>query len=418
MLEHKNELIDDNPYRTLADMYESLVKEQAENRKLSMEFSKSSPLNCLSLQEELRPFDFIGLNKQHVEEEETSNKEERKEDEQRVGKTKMFSTTAADFSEAETSSSGFSDETSNKSTQTERNLIPGSFLCSIADGDDCKFSIYDDACPIESRFRKTPEYRTLFREIFAVLKRAAEAKDQGDQLPLLTDDTPLSEVPNVPPVTPAREDVPIDFEDLQSLPESLNMSKATSETSSVIDSHLDETLKENSLEAESSTSKSVPQSSKTGRDIRLTNDILEYISIGVGVKKKAKRKCTNSPARRVKVTDLVEKIEASSQSSPNSPRKSGGRRRKEWRNYDSSQASSRNQSPAIQPHVLTTLERKETPPNSNNKTTSSWLYQPFVSTAAQEVAKLKKLEKSYAEVLKHRPVPKNYARVKGVRLLS
>ena len=88
-----------------------------------------------------------------------------------------------DFSEAETSSSGFSDETSNKATQTEGR--PGSFLCSIADGEDCKFSIYDDNSPFESRFRKTPEYRQLFSEIFSVLKRAAEAKDEGEKLPLL-----------------------------------------------------------------------------------------------------------------------------------------------------------------------------------------------------------------------------------------
>lgn len=395
-------------------MYESLVKEQTENRKLSKEFSKSSPLNCLSLQEELKPFDFNGFNKDPEDDEASENTEVRKEENQRIiGKNKLFSTNAADFSEAETSSSGFSDETSNKSTQTERNLIPGSFLCSIADGDDCKFSIYDDACPIESRFRKTPEYRTLFREIFAVLKRAAEAKDNGEQLPLLDDDTPLSEVPNVPPVTPAKEEAPTDFEDTQSLSESINVSEVASEASSTIDSRLDDTLRKNSLEDQPS--EVAPESSKNARDIRLTNDILEYISIGIGVKKKAKRNCPNSPSRRAKVMEMVKKIEAVS---PNSPRKSGGRRRKEWRNYDAYEVSSRNQSPVMQPHVLTTLERKETPPNSHNKSTSAWLFQPFVSTAAQEVAKLKNLEKSYAEVLKLRPNPKTYSRAKNLRLLS
>lgn len=391
-------------------MYESLVREQTENRKLSMEFSKSSPLNCLSLQEELKPFQFNGFNKESRGDEEAQCKEDRKDEEQRmIGKSKSFSTTGADFSEAETSSSGFSDETSNKSTQTERNLVTGSFLCSIADGEDCMFSIYDDARPIESRFRKIPEYRNLFREIFAVLKRAAEAKDNGEQLPLLDDSTPLSgSMPKVPPVTPAAEEPPVDFEDLQSLPESINKSEMTSETSSTVDSRLDETLKDATLE-DLPSSQIGAESSK--RDIRMTNDILEYISIGVGVKKKTKRKNNNSPARRIKVSELVEKIEAASLNSP----KKSGRRRKEWRNYDSLQVSSRTESPAMQPHVLTTIQRKETPPNSShkNKTTSTWSFQPFVSTAAQEVAKLKKLEKSYAEVLKQTAVQtKSFARSK------
>lgn len=46
--------------------------------------------------------------------------------------------TPTDFSETETTSSGFSDETSTKATQTEDN--PGSFLFSIADGEDCKLN--------------------------------------------------------------------------------------------------------------------------------------------------------------------------------------------------------------------------------------------------------------------------------------
>lgn len=225
---------------------------------------------------------------------------------------------------------------------------------------------------------------------------------------MLDDVTP--DVPEVPPVTPAKEELPLDFEDLQSLPESLNISEAASETSTV-DSRLDETLKDDTQE--DAASETLPGPSK--KDVRLTNDILEYISIGIGLKKKAKRKSTNSPARRIKVTDMVNRIEAAS---PVSPRKSGGRRRKEWKNYDSPRSGSRTQSPAMQPHVLTTLERKETPPNSQNKVLRSWARQPFVSTASQEVAKLKKLEKSYAEVLRHNPRLKSYDRVKSVRLLQ
>lgn len=66
-------------------------------------------------------------------------------------KRKVNLQTPTDFSEAETSSSGFSDEISNKFTQTEE-----TFLCTIADGED-KFSIYDEASPIDSRFRHCPK---------------------------------------------------------------------------------------------------------------------------------------------------------------------------------------------------------------------------------------------------------------------
>lgn len=95
--------------------------------------------------------------------------------------------TPTDFSETETtSSSGFSDETSTKATQTES--VNGSFSFSIADGDDCsKFTIYDETAPVETRFNERPAYRDLFKEIFSVLKKAAENKDEGKKLPLLDD---------------------------------------------------------------------------------------------------------------------------------------------------------------------------------------------------------------------------------------
>lgn len=66
-------------------------------------------------------------------------------------KRKLNLRTPTDFSEAETSSSGYSDEISNKFTQTDE-----TFLCTIADGDD-KFSIYDETSPIDSRFRHCPK---------------------------------------------------------------------------------------------------------------------------------------------------------------------------------------------------------------------------------------------------------------------
>ncbi|KFB42569.1 AGAP000264-PA-like protein [Anopheles sinensis] len=120
----------------------------------------------------------------------------------------------SEYSEAETASSGYSDEVSNKATQTDES--PKNFLCTIADGKDWRFSIYEDPSAIDSRFRFSPSHRELFREIFSVLKKAAENRDEGDQLPLLDDAKPLvgagkPGATSVPPVTPANEEPPAGF---------------------------------------------------------------------------------------------------------------------------------------------------------------------------------------------------------------
>ncbi|XP_050074392.1 uncharacterized protein LOC126562021 [Anopheles maculipalpis] len=123
---------------------------------------------------------------------------------------------ATECSETETASSGYSDEVSNKATQTDES--PRNFLCTIADGKDWRFSIYEDESAIDSRFRFSPAHRELFREIFSVLRKAAENRDEGDQLPLLDDTKPAGavvagkETTNpVPPVTPANEEPPSRF---------------------------------------------------------------------------------------------------------------------------------------------------------------------------------------------------------------
>lgn len=212
----------DNPYKILVQKYEELVRAQ---RKIQAGGNGGSE-QPLSLQEELEmsgiggqssgpnsgslgyhdsgPMSLQGSGPMSLQEELEMHSANPK---QSVNKK-----ISRDFCESDTSSSGFSDDISNKSTQTEVKYLPGAFLCTISDGDDCRFSIYDDASPVESRFRKTPEYRQLFREIFDVLKRAAEAKDEGEKLPLL-DDTlvgdELAACPKVPPVTPAKEDLPL-----------------------------------------------------------------------------------------------------------------------------------------------------------------------------------------------------------------
>lgn len=224
--------------------------------------------------------------------------------------------TPTEFSEAETSSSGFSDETSNKCTQTE--LRPGYFLCTIGDDEDCKFSIYDDVSPIDSRFRNRPEYRELFKEIFAVLKKDAESKEEGDKLPLLDDTHPVGiTAAKVPPVTPANEELPVDFgDDTQSV-----ISSAVSEQSFAMSEcitklerktakkHIIEKNQENKPPTASTASisqlplasgvvdavhQNMTQFIENGRVLTpLKREPLEFLSVGVGIKKKNRKKNRN-----------------------------------------------------------------------------------------------------------------------------
>lgn len=208
----------DNPYRELVQKYEALLEVQLSQVKNIRKNKQPPAVNAqnqsgpLSLQDELQTSgDFSQFSVKDTDEE-SGHGEEQKGDKQKkieaTSRKKIIQT--PDFSEAETSSSGFSDETSNKATQTERER-PGSFLCTIADGEAYRFSIYDDVSPIpmDSRFRNRPEYRELFKEIFTILKKAAENKDEGEQLPLLDDTT----AGKVPPVTPATEEGPENFTD-------------------------------------------------------------------------------------------------------------------------------------------------------------------------------------------------------------
>lgn len=200
---------EDNPYRILVDKYEALLKIQQQKhnaftstvcggKQLQDDELQRAQNHGMSLQEELQnlsgTFSSFNGNASDSEDDDAAAAAVQGHGASTAlaGSGAAASAAAAaagcKYSETETtSSSGFSDETSNKGTQTET-FFTGSFLCTISDGDDCRFSIYDDASPVESRFRKTPEYRQLFREIFAVLKRAAEAKDEGERLPLLQDD--------------------------------------------------------------------------------------------------------------------------------------------------------------------------------------------------------------------------------------
>lgn len=212
-----------NPYKELVEKYEKLLelkrssapKQQREN---DLPTTNIAPAPQSLHDELLHSCDFSSFNTKYT------------SDDEKKTSTGARHKTPTDFSETETSSSGFSDETSTKATQTD-DSNPASFLFSIADGEECKFSlnIYDDAAPMETRFRDRPRYRELFKEIFTVLKKAAENKEEGEKLPLLDDEKELDiEVSKAPPVTPNTEDMPCDF-DSQSM-----MSSAISENSVAI----------------------------------------------------------------------------------------------------------------------------------------------------------------------------------------
>lgn len=139
-----------NPYRDLVDKYEALLEVH------NSAFTRNRPEDMTpvsSLHDEL-------TNATSNKEASAINQQQNKDDDKLMhataaaatgAKRKVHLQTPTDFSEAETSSSGFSDEISNKFTQTEE-----TFLCTIADGED-KFSIYDEASPIDSRFRHCPK---------------------------------------------------------------------------------------------------------------------------------------------------------------------------------------------------------------------------------------------------------------------
>lgn len=199
-------------YEALLEVQLSQVKNIRKTKPVTLP-NTQNPCGPLSLQDELQTSgDYSQFSVKDTDEESGHGEEAAQKG---VSQPKKVETSSRkkiiqtpDFSEAETSSSGFSDETSNKATQTERER-PGSFLCTIADGEDYRFSIYDDVSPMDSRFRNRPEYRELFKEIFTILKKAAENKDDGEQLPLLDDTTHGK----VPPVTPATEEAPGNFTD-------------------------------------------------------------------------------------------------------------------------------------------------------------------------------------------------------------
>ncbi|CAG5012121.1 unnamed protein product [Parnassius apollo] len=439
----------ENPYRELVQKYEALLEvqlSQVKNIKKNKENSlpaqnQSGPL---SLQDELQTSgDYSQFSVKDTDEESGHGEETHKDKENQAKKVEPTSRKkiiqTPDFSEAETSSSGFSDETSNKATQTERER-PGSFLCTIADGEDYRFSIYDDVSPMDSRFRNRPEYRELFKEIFTILKKAAENKDEGERLPLL-DDTSAGKVP---PVTPATEEPPGNFTDdtqsvlssamsEQSLPVS-DMTAPETPTLKEMKQATPEPVKKQEIEKKV---ENKPTAAASAEKTKEKNKVVENER-----KFEEKERDTNNEKERV-LTPLVrqplEYIAATRKKSrhrnrkqsqdrqgadspvfPSPPKityqKQSNKKRRDYRPIEASPLVRANET-EWNGNTLQFYNRNMQSPTPSasgrtgkiyqgwNSETDSWDIKQ--STASQEIHKLRKLELSYAEVLRNADKTKN-----------
>ncbi|KAJ8946960.1 hypothetical protein NQ314_008761 [Rhamnusium bicolor] len=373
-----------NPYKELVEKYEALV----EVHRKPMRSNKQD--NCLSLQEEMQiSVDFKTINTKDTDEE--SGHGDSLKTEKGHNTTRKTFSTPTDFSEAETSSSGFADETSNKCTQTEGRV--GSFLCTIADGEDCKFSIYDDASPIDSRFRDRPEYRVLFKEIFKVLKKAAENKEEGDDLPLLDDFTPTKITPKVPPVTPSNDQLPeFPDDDTHSVLSSTMSELSTSQNEPT-------TVIENIIQAQNQPipePEPEPESEITNHQERVLKPLvrqpLEYLSVEVRKRSTSRRKNKYLDRSDSPVTHIIGSPKINYSSRPNS-----GRRRREPKSLST---EVENNSP-WNGNTLQFWSTNRNIPSSPTPSQGSTKYEFKPSSASQDLHKLKRLDLSYAEVLRN-----------------
>lgn len=322
-----------NPYRDLVEKYEALLEVQRQPQPRNRMLAKSSlattsipPTNIYGNHDDhhsLNSIDFSSLNATSNDSDAlqpnstTGSTASNNGDRQRLTSASGSTTTKTpnmrtptDFSEAETSSSGFADETSNKHTQTDEALV-----CTIADGED-KFSIYDDACSIDGHFGTRPQYRDLFKEIFAILKKAAVNKDEGEKLPLLDqeqdeqdevdEETIAADLVNAPDGNADESAGASIIDDTESIVSSVvsEQSVAMSERITkqerktimeTVKKHCDKTAidKRKPLLLPSNESGQVVD--KDGRVLTpLKRDHLEYISISVNVRKKNRKKSRGS----------------------------------------------------------------------------------------------------------------------------
>ncbi|KAH8420247.1 hypothetical protein KR009_007991, partial [Drosophila setifemur] len=387
----------DNPYRDLIEKYEALLEVQRTSFTANNNFSDGKKITELS-----KP-----------------SPENKKDDTMILSREQ--GRTSTEFSEAETSSSGFSEETSNKHTQTDER--PSFFLCSISNGKDCKFSIYDDVSPIECHFRNRPEYKELFKEIFGVLKKAAESNEGPDKIPSLDDDAHLPPLAaKVPPVTPTKEESPNDFmDDTQSIVSSIvsEQSIAISECVTKLERktakmHIFDSRKQQKKSA--STSFNSPNQLAVGKgNIKpieenghvltpLKREPLEYLTVGVGIKKKNRRKHRHQCAPGVGL-DLIQSPEfmpknrhlrnVNGERLPNEVLNKDQSGRRPWA-PPSSSSNNWNGSPM----VIYNRNMNNAPRTSRGRVIELNGVEFYHNTVSQDLHKLKKLDLSYAEVLR------------------
>lgn len=360
-------------------------------------YSKSTVQNpCLSLQEELKMSGEFN-NFQNVTSETDNHAEQKTINEKSFKKSqktiKKFSGTPTDFSEAETLSSGFSDETINKSTQTEGR--PGSLLCSIADGDNCKLSIYDDNSTFESRFNHTPEYRQIFSEIVSSLKRATEAKEESEKLP----QSNISEISNVSiNYSLITDSIGEETDDTQSVMSS-TICSVVSEPIIKLVQPIFGNKDRHKVDLEKNTETPI-------RSLHNKRQQLDYFYIQ-SRKKPAKK---NSPKKyNIEPPSTPDVIPTINPKFMHAKSNSGGKRKFRPLTNADLEGGVWNGNTT---HFYSSKKRERRPSNScskspNNQNNSSFEYKDYKpSAASQEIAKLKKLDMSYAEVLRMPNKPK------------
>ncbi|XP_017082518.2 cerebellar degeneration-related protein 2-like [Drosophila eugracilis] len=404
-----------NPYRDLVEKYEALVEVKRTSNAAKSNFTSNSDGKTITdLSQSKKPDTIVNSSK---------------ESDLMLDSTRKR--TPTEFSESETTSSGFSDETSNKCTQTDER--PSFFLCSISNGNDCKFSIYDDVSPIESHFRNRPEYRELFKEIFGVLKKAAD-NNEVDKLPTLHDDAQAIEklplIPaQVPPVTPERSESPDSFiDDTQSVVSSVisNQSIAMSECVTKLErktakkhifevrnqqnqsAHTQSTLLNSSSKETTVGESNTKQIKENGKILTpLKREPLEYLTVGVGIKKKNRRKHRNqnSPGDRI---EIFNSREFTPRHSPLAINHRGGQGSSKMctdtLNSEFGRSNRRRNAPSSSnwngsPMVIYN-KNMNTPQTSRGRVIELNGVEFYHNTVSQDLHKLKKLDLSYAEVLR------------------
>ncbi|KAL3268251.1 hypothetical protein HHI36_007375 [Cryptolaemus montrouzieri] len=374
-----------NHYKEFVEKYEALFEDHPQKNPQKEQFA--------SLQEELRNSGEYANFSQRDHDDESGQEDGSSDQQNRKKSRKVVSHTPTDFSEAETSSSGFADETSTKSTQTDG--VVGSLLCAITDGDDCKFSIYDDASPIDSRFRKSPEYRELFKEIFTVLKKAAQNKEEV----LVTSAEPESNnssmctAPSEAPMNESLTDFPDDdTESIQSSTVSLPVS--LSQSTSVIE---DMIQAQNEVPQSETPTPSILEQQKPQEPVLrpLIRQSFDYLQVEHRKRSSSRRKHRNADRSDSPFTPIIGSPKISYSSRPSS-----GRRRKELRNTPPHASEPPEMSWNGNSIQFWSSNRANIPSPTPSQGSEKAVYEFKPSVASQEIKKLKSLDKSYAEVLK------------------